>query len=362
MPSRGKKLRRFGGSVALMATATGGIGIFAAPAGATTGPTATVQQGVVTVTGTDARDVISVTIDNNRLAVDFGFDGTVDVQFPRSEFLVAQVLAGGGGDGVVVNGTGVVPVTVNGGAGPDFIGVLGTSERGDSDAPTVVRGQGGNDDVLAATPGPITVSTGAGDDTVEGGGAGIGQETISLGDGNDRFISSLNAFVGVRQDIVDGGTGQDSLDMRGSFASESVVLSAKAGHLVVEHDLRDSIDANSIEDVSWLGFGGLDGGDGVAVNDLSGTGVVRFTPDFTDPLDNTGPNNSADQLRVVGTAGDDHITVSGSGANITVGGLTPTVTPINLDHQDTVRIDTLDGLDTVDSSGLQRGLVQLQVF
>jgi hypothetical protein len=344
-----------------MAGAVAGIGLFAAPAGATTGPTATVANGVVTVTGTAARDVISVTIDTNRLTVDFGFDGTVDAQFPRSEFRVAQVLAGDGSDGVVVTGTGVVPVTVNGGFGPDFIGVLGTSERGDNDAPTVVRGQFGNDHVLAATPGPITVNTGAGDDTVEGGGAGIGQETISLGDGNDRFISSLNAFVGVRQDIVDGGTGQDSLETRGSFASESVALFPKFGHLIVEHDLRDSIDASNIEDVSWVGFGGLDGGDAVSVNDLSGTSVVAFSPDFTDPLDNTGPNNSADQLRVVGTAGDDHVTVDGVG-KITVAGLTPTVTSVNLDHQDTLRIDTLDGLDTVDSSGLQGGLVQLQVF
>jgi hypothetical protein len=54
--------------------------------------------------------------------------------------------------------------------------------------------------------------------------------------------------------------------------------------------------------------------------------------------------------------------VSGSGANITVTGLTPTVTPVLLDAQDILRIDTLDGRDTVDRSHLERGLVQLQVF
>jgi hypothetical protein len=117
--------------------------------------------------------------------------------------------------------------------------------------------------------------------------------------------------------------------------------------------------------VTWSGFGGLDesgSGDGVAVNDLSGTDVVNFTPDFTDPLDGTGPNNSSDQLTIRGTAGDDRITVSGSGANITVAGLTPTVTPVNLDSQDVLQIETLDGRDRVDSSCLQRGLVQLQVL
>ena len=95
--------------------------------------------------------------------------------------------------------------------------------------------------------------------------------------------------------------------------------------------------------------------------------VANFTPDFTDPLDSTGPNNSADVLTVLGTAGDDHITVSGSGANITIAGLTPTVTPVNLRTQDPLQpdllqINTLAGRDTVDSSGLQPGLVQLVVL
>ena len=51
--------------------------------------------------------------------------------------------------------------------------------------------------------------------------------------------------------------------------------------------------------MTWFGFGGLDesGGDAVAVNDLSGTDVVTFTPDFTDPLDGTGPNDTERRLR-----------------------------------------------------------------
>ena len=214
-------------------------------------------------------------------------------------------------------------------------------------------------------PGPVTVNAGAGDDSIDGGRAGIGQETISLGDGNDRFVSGLNTFVGARSDIVDGGAGKDTMEMDGTFASESVSLSASAGHLIVDHELRDRIDADNVEDVTWFGFGGLDesgSGDAVAVNDLSGTDVVNFTPDFSAPNDGTAPNNSADQLTVRATPGIDHITVSSAGANITVAGLTASVTPAQLDSADTLRIDTLGGDDTVDSSGLQPGLVQLQVF
>ena len=358
-------LRRLAGIVAVMTTAAGGL-VAAAPAGAATGPTATLSSGTVTVQGTAARDVIHVTLAATRLVVDFGFDGTVDAQFNRAQVQRLRVLGGGGDDGMSVDGSGVgdLPITENGGAGNDFVGINGNiGDLGAGDVPVTLIGNLGNDDFFAAAPGPVTIQGGAGDDFVEGGDAGTGRETISLGDGNDRFKSVLNGFLsgGTRSDIVDGGTGLNTMEVDGAFASETLSLSANAGHLIVDHS-AGRIDADNIQDVSWVGFGGLDGGDQVTVNDLSSTDVVNFTPDFTDPLDNTGPNNSADQLTVRGTAAIDHITVSGSGANITVAGLTPTVTPINLDAQDTLRIETLAGTDTVNSSGLQRGLVQLQVL
>jgi hypothetical protein len=358
----GMKVRLAGG---LAVAAVGVLGALAAPADAATGPTATLSNGTVTVAGTVDRDVISITVDANRLAVDFGADGTVDAQFGRARFQRVQVLPAGGDDGVGFTGTGKVPVTISGGGGNDGIGVVGSiGATGEGDAPTTVNGDSGNDNIFAATPGSVTLRGGVGDDLVEGGGAGVGREVISLGDGNDRFVSSLNAFVGVRSDVVDGGLGLDSVEANGTFASESVSLSANAGHLVIGHDLQNRIDSDNVENVAWVGFGGQGeggGGDGVAVNDLSGTDVVRFTPVFTDPLDGTGPNNSSDTLTVRGTALVDRITVSGSGANISVAGLTPTVTPVNLDAKDFLRIETLGGNDIVSSSGLQRGLVQLLV-
>jgi hypothetical protein len=173
-------------------------------------------------------------------------------------------------------------------------------------------------------------------------------------------VSTLDVFNSpftARNDVVDGGTGKDTLELRGPFASESLALSADAGHLIARHDARDRTDSVHVENVTWFGFG-----DDITVNDLSGTGVVNFMPDFSSPFDATAPNNSADQLRVVATPGDDHITVNSSGANIIVAGLTPTITPVLLDANDVLRIDTLAGNDTVDNSGLPPGLVQLQVF
>src|SRR5436190_4062236 len=191
-------LRRLAGTLSALAIGVGGLSAFAAPAGAAAGPTASLRQGIATVTGTPARDVIAITVDPDQLAVDFGSDGTVDAHFAMSQVQGVSVLAGDGDDGVSVSGTGVgdVPITVSAGAGNDGGGVVGNiGDEGIGDAPVTINGRGGNDNFLVAVPGPATVNAGAGDDLVAGGGAGIGHETISLGDGNDKFVSDLAAFV-----------------------------------------------------------------------------------------------------------------------------------------------------------------------
>jgi hypothetical protein len=359
--SRRRRLRRLAAPAAAIAI-TGGLSAVGASAGAATVPTATVSSGTLSVVGTAARDTAAIVVNGSSVTVDFGIDGTVDARFARSTVQRIQVQLFGGNDGLSITGAGQVPVTVSGGAGSDGIGVVGDiGSSGDGDAPTTISGNDGPDGIFAATPGPVTVLGGGGDDNVDGGGAAAGQERIVLGDGNDRFTSELHTFIGARSDTVDGGTGTDRLDLQGTFAAESLSLSANAGHLVVDDD-RAHVDSDNIENVTFEGFGGLDGGDSVAVNDLSGTDVVRFTPDFSAPQDPTSPNNSEDQLTIRGTDKVDTITVSGTGANITVSGLTAVVTPVFLQSPDVLRIDTLAGADAVDTSGLARNLVQLQLF
>jgi hypothetical protein len=43
-------------------------------------------------------------------------------------------------------------------------------------------------------------------------------------------------------------------------------------------------------------------------------------------------------------------------------GLTPAISAVHMDSNDTLQINTLDGNDTVDSAGLPPNLVQLQVL
>lgn len=364
--------RRLAATVVVMATATGGVIALAGPADAATGPTASLGNAIVTITGTAARDVVDVEMSHDRLSVDFGFDGTVDAHFPMLRVHRLAVQLAGGDDGLSVVGTGVgdIPITISGGGGNDGLGVVGFEDAlVAGDAPVTINGNGGNDNLSASVPGSaaVSIAAGAGDDVVSGGDGSIGAETIALGDGNDKLVSTFDVAESpfrTRSDTVDAGAGRDTLELRGTFESENLDLSASAGHLIVAHNQGD-IDAVGFENATWFGFGGNDEGgfgDSVTVHDLSGTGLVTFTPDFSSPFDGTAPNNSSDQLRVDGTAGDDHIAVSGTGANITVTGLIPTVTPVLLNSADVLRIDTLGGNDTVDTSGLHRGPVQLQVI
>jgi hypothetical protein len=342
-----------------------GIATFPAPAHAATAPTVTLENQVVTITGTAERDLIRITTNAAGLLVDFGIDGTTDAQIPRSAFREVRVLAAGGNDGLSGHGAGEVPVTLDGGAGDDSLGVLGTAIGASAadDAPTTLNGGDGNDIFFTGTFGPLTILAGAGDDRVSGGGQGVGQ-TVSLGDGNDRLTAEFADFGGDRRDIVDGGAGQDVLNMEGTFATEAVGLSAAKGRLVVFHDFRNEvISAGGVEDVTFIGFGGLDfgSGDAVGVDDLSSTDVQRFTANFSADRSSEAPNGAADTLTVRGTPGVDNITVSGAKADVRVAGLRPVVAAVFLQPEDFLLIDTLAGNDVVDSSGLQPGLVQLLV-
>jgi hypothetical protein len=300
---------RLAAGAAVTATIAGLLGASAAPAGAATGATARLQDGILTVTGTAARDVLKISLGHRQVAVDFGFDGTIDARFPMSGVRRLSVQLGDGNDGLSVIGAGVgdVPVTISGGPGNDAAGVVGTEDPLLArSAPVTIFGGGGGDNLSASVPGlaPVSITGGAGDDVVSGGDGSIGPEKISLGGGNDKFVSTLDVFSSpftARNDVVDGGTGKDTLELRGTFESESLSLSADADHLIAWHDARDRTDGVQVENVTWSGFGGNDEGgfgDDITVNDLSGTGVVNFTPDFSSPSDATAPNNSA----AIGTA------------------------------------------------------------
>jgi hypothetical protein len=68
----------------LIITAALGPGAAATAAAAASGPTARLKRGAVTVSATTGRDVADISMDHDLLSVDFGFDGTIQAQFPVS--------------------------------------------------------------------------------------------------------------------------------------------------------------------------------------------------------------------------------------------------------------------------------------
>ena len=155
--------------VAMTATIAGLLGASAAPAGAATGATARLRDGILTVTGTAARDTIVISVSHSQVAVDFGFDNTIDARFLMSHVQQLSVQLGDGNDGLTVAGAGVgdVPVTISGGPGNDAAGVVGTEDPLTAgNAPVTISGDDGDDSLSASVPGlaPVSVAAGAGDD------------------------------------------------------------------------------------------------------------------------------------------------------------------------------------------------------
>src|SRR5215470_17620835 len=154
---------RLAAGVAMTATIAGLLSASAAPAGAVTGATARLRDGVLTVTGTAARDVAGISMSHRQVAVDFGFDGTADARFPMSGVRQLTVQLGDGNDGLSVIGVGVgdVPITISGGLGNDAGGVVGTEDPLLArNAPVTIGGGGGDDNLSAFVPGSAPVSVG----------------------------------------------------------------------------------------------------------------------------------------------------------------------------------------------------------
>jgi hypothetical protein len=366
-----RNVRRLAGTLALV-TAGGGLAAACTP----TAPTATLANGTVTVTGTPAGELITVRIGDDQLRVDFGFDGTVDVQFPRAQVNRLEVLAGEGDDSVLAAdaGVGFVDITLTGAGGNDHLAIVADNRldgvRGD--ATSTVNGGAGNDDIEASVPNRrVFVDAGAGDDRVEGRppGRGPGFVEASLGAGNDVYTTDLNNHPDGRGDFVDGGDGRDTLEGEGTIGPDQVEMagvSTQEGDFQLRGGPRSQARGIDVEVVKYFGFGSRSGpGDTVTVKDLF---LVFNRPQFV-PVFGSGrgalettPNTSPDTLIVQGSVEVDEFRVGGQTAsNIFVDTPELLTSSALLQPEDSLVIDTLEGNDLVDSSSLVPGLVQFTV-
>jgi Ca2+-binding RTX toxin-like protein len=235
-------------------------------------------------------------------------------------------------------------LTISAGAGNDTInasllagGIIGLTIDGGAGNDTII-GSAGNDTLLG----------GDGNDTVTG---GRGNDTALLGSGNDTFIWN----PGDGSDTVDGQGGTDTLVFNGANAAENFDISANGTRARLFRDVGNvTMDLNSIEHIQLNTLGGADK---VTVDDLSGTGVTQVAIDLGATPGSPGGDGAADTVTVNGTAGDDHISVASSGANVVVRGLAAQVTIANADSGDSLVVNGGAGNDTIDASTLRAGQI-----
>src|SRR5262249_35979936 len=142
--------------------------------------------------------------------------------------------------------------------------------RGDD---TVTTGSG--NDVIIGGSGRDTINSGAGDDMIDAGSGddavvgGLGHDTAFLGSGDDSFTWS----PGEGSDFVEGDSGFDTLVFNGAAGAEQMSLSAngpEAVFLRTQGNIRMDMDG-----VEQLNLAALGGADTVAINDMTGTDLVR---------------------------------------------------------------------------------------
>jgi Ca2+-binding RTX toxin-like protein len=213
---------------------------------------------------------------------------------------------------------------------------------------------------LAAGPGDDEIFAGQGDDTLLGGDGNDtldgfkGNDLALLGEGDDRFEWD----PGDGSDTVEGQDGTDRMSFIGANIAEKIDVSANGNRVRFSRDVGTvTIDTAGLELIDFEAIGGADL---VTVNDLTGTDLtsLQVDPDGTP----NGGDGAPDRIVVNGTNGDDTISVDGDARGVKVSGLAATVGILQPEAaNDRLEIKTLEGTDTVDSTGLAPGTIQLFV-
>ncbi|MFK7822119.1 MAG: calcium-binding protein [Planctomycetaceae bacterium] len=214
--------------------------------------TAEIVGKTLLITGTEGRDTILVTKENQRfVVVENGQEPQLFGPLGPLGLTRIEINGLGGADHLQTKGVTVVSV-INGGDGDDYIkaGKSANLLRGNAGDDTIIgsglrdiiSGGSGNDFIRGQADGDV-IGGGNGNDTILG---TSGADQIDGGNGNDSILAGAGAdhvFGGIGNDTIDGSHGSDSL--RGGGGRD--VIKGKSG--------ADTL----------LGGGGadeLDGGDG----------------------------------------------------------------------------------------------------
>lgn len=277
-------------------------------------------------------------------------------------------------------------VAVHGTSGSDLIDVFGagmsvsviglqttvniTNAEGALDRLTVVGGNG-NDRITATTLPTgvvqLTLDGGAGDDTIL---ASQGADMLIGGAGNDFMFGDNGddvAFMGTGNDVyqwnpgdgndtIEGEDGFDALQFFGSSIAENFDIFANVGRAMLVRDVATvTMNTDGVESLQLRAFGGADN---ITVGDLSGTDVTNVSIDLQGPL---GGDGFVDSITVNASQGADVFGVTSNSGGIQVFGLHAATNISFNESHDRLTLNGLGGDDVIDASALAAGAVTLTI-
>ena len=279
-------------------------------------------------------------------------DGQTDLVTVNGSQTTDQIVATGAPGGVAVNGLAAAVTLVDVDAGQDVLTLAGLGGDDVIDASSIPAGV-----IMSAVNGGLGLDLIRGTQGADAVTGGDGNDYVYLGGGDDVF----SWFAGDDNDSVYGEGGVDSVRFNGTAASENISVTAIAGRVWINRDIA-TVSLN-LDAVEHLGLTAGAGADNITVGDLSGTGLADVEIGLIGPLG--APDATADTVTVLGTAGADDVTISGTEpGSVSVEGLTATVQITGADGQqlDRLVVDAAAGDDYVDASGLVNNAVTLTVF
>jgi hypothetical protein len=143
---------------------------------------------------------------NGYFAVNLG-DGKNSLTLANSTGKAVTVTGSAGADTINFDGNEFVSLTLNAGSGANVIHLKNTTI---STATSITTGTGADQVFLSGVHAKsVAIDTGSGADKVSIGTTILDHLLAKLGSGDDTFIASNSTFTG--QDIIDGGTGKNSI-------------------------------------------------------------------------------------------------------------------------------------------------------